>query len=121
MKKLCIILGIAAMGVFLVSQSLANVDQLKTYRKVYKDYKPKCTYCHMDEKPKKDENEHELNTYGLKLQELMAGEALTEEMIKIVGNHEDFTGGEEPMTDKTREESKDETGSSTTDKGAGSE
>lgn len=68
----------------------ANIKQLKVYRTVYPDYKPKCSYCHVDEKPKKDDGKHDLNAYGLKLQELMNGEPLTEEMVKSIGSHEEF-------------------------------
>lgn len=72
------------------SNAFANVEQLKTYRKVYPDFKPKCNYCHIDEKPKKEDGGHELNAYGLKLKELMVDDKLTEEMIQSIGNHEDF-------------------------------
>lgn len=72
------------------SNSYATKEHLLTYRSVYPEFKPKCFYCHIDEKPKKEDGEHDLNLYGLKLKELMGDEELTEEMIQSVGNHEEF-------------------------------
>lgn len=84
-----IILSIFA-AVALVPAAQANVKQLKVYRTVYPNFKPKCGYCHVDDKPKKDDGKHDLNAYGQKLQELMAGGELTEEMVQSVGSHEEF-------------------------------
>jgi len=76
--------------VWSVSNASANPKQLKTYREVFPEFKPKCFYCHVDKVPKKADGKHDLNAYGLKLQELMGGEKLTAEMIQSVGNHEEF-------------------------------
>ena len=91
------------------SASFANVKQLKTYREVYPDYKPKCNYCHIEEKPSKDEGKHELNAYGQELQKLMNGEDLTKEMVESVGNHEDFKpeNDESSSQDEGQEETKE--------------
>ena len=83
-----IILGIL-MSV-MATTSFANIKQLKTYRTVYPNLKPACVYCHIDEKTKKEDGAHELTPYGMKLKELMADGDLTEEMVKSIGNHEDF-------------------------------
>ena len=99
MKKLSIAFAVLFIFAAVVHVAQANVKQLKAYREVYPDYKPKCSYCHVDEKPKKDDGKHDLNAYGQKLQELMNGEALTEEMIRGVGSHEDFEAAAEAGDD----------------------
>jgi glutamyl-tRNA reductase len=94
MKKT--IMAAMVMGAMTLSigTSHANVKQLKTYREVYPDYKPGCVYCHLDEKPKKEDGQHELNAYGMKLKELMNGQELTADMVNSVGKHEDFKAEE---------------------------
>lgn len=95
-----------------IPQAQANVKQLKVYRQVYPDYKPKCGYCHVDDKPKKDDGKHDLNAYGLKMQELMNGEDLTEDMVRELGNHEEFEAaaeGTEEMSANTSIEKDEQT------------
>ncbi|MCA9402472.1 MAG: hypothetical protein KC897_01710 [Candidatus Omnitrophica bacterium] len=99
MKNLSIAFAVLFIFAAVVPVAQANVKQLKVYREVYPDYKPKCNYCHVDEKPKKDDGKHDLNAYGQKLQELMNGEALTEEIIREVGSHEDFEAAAEAGED----------------------
>ena len=100
MKKLTMLFVFVIISVGYTS-AWANVKQLKTYREVYPDYKPQCIYCHTSDKPKKEDGEHELNAYGLKLQELMNGEALSADMIESVGSHEDFKSEEEAPMDES--------------------
>ncbi len=52
------------------SPALANVKQIKAYKEAYPDEKPKCQHCHVSEKPKKDDGQHDMNTYGKKVLEL---------------------------------------------------
>lgn len=85
----------------------ANVKQLKVYRKVYPNFKPQCIYCHIDKKPKKADGKHDLNAYGLKVQKLMNGEPLTEEMLQTLGSHEEFEAQQE--SSDTEEMSSNET------------
>ena len=91
-----------------ISTASANIEQLKVYRKVFPDLKPKCSYCHIDEKPKKEDGKHELNAYGLKLKELMADRDLTEEMVKSAGSHEEFKAQDAAVTEVTDKVSQEE-------------
>lgn len=65
----------------------ATVERMKVYKKVFPEFKPECIYCHVDEKPKKDDGKHDLNPYGVKVKEL--GEEATEEQLKALGSHEE--------------------------------
>lgn len=65
----------------------ATVERMKVYKKTFPEFKPQCIYCHVDEKPKKDDGEHDLNPYGMKVKEL--GEEVTEEKLKALGSHEE--------------------------------
>lgn len=53
-----------------VSPAFANVKMIKAYKEAYPDEKPKCQHCHVSEKPKKDEGQHEMNEYGKKVLEI---------------------------------------------------
>ena len=66
----------------------ANVEQVKLYKAAYPDSKPKCTFCHIDKLPKKDEGMHEHNAYGKKILETDAKP--TADTYKKVGTFEDF-------------------------------
>lgn len=63
------------------SSAWANVKMIKAYKEAYPDEKPKCQYCHVDEKPKKEEGKHEMNDYGKKVLEI-AKEPTTETFKK---------------------------------------
>lgn len=67
----------------------ATLDEAKLYKKALAEAKiPKCATCHKDEKPKKEDGQHELNEYGAKLKaaaEALPDKELTEEAIKAVG------------------------------------
>ena len=52
---------------FLLTPAWANIKQVKVYKEVYPDEKPKCACCHVDKKPSKEEGKHELNEYGKKV------------------------------------------------------
>jgi hypothetical protein len=67
--------------------AMANADQVKLYKAAFPDAKPKCTFCHVDKFPKKDEGMHEPNAYGKKIREAAK---ITAETYKEVGTFEDF-------------------------------
>src|SRR3989338_3003249 len=67
--------------------AMANVEQVKLYKAAYPDSKPKCTFCHIDKLPKKDDGMHEPNAYGKKVRE--AAE-ITADTYKQVGTSEYF-------------------------------
>lgn len=48
----------------------ADTKQIKLYKEAFPDEKPKCARCHVDEKPKKDDGQHELNDYGKNVLEI---------------------------------------------------
>lgn len=67
----------------------ANPDQMKLYKKAYPDVsKPQCIFCHVDKVPKKADDEHDLNPYGLKAQEMSPPP--TQETYKAIGRHDEF-------------------------------
>ncbi len=67
--------------------AFATVDQVKLYKSNFGD-KPKCTTCHVDKIPKKDDGKHELNEYGQKLKEAKTQEVPDDETYKTVGKNE---------------------------------
>lgn len=58
--------------VFMAVPAWANIKEIKAYKEAYPDTKPKCIGCHTDEKPKKDDGQHELNDYGKKVAAIKA-------------------------------------------------
>ena len=88
--RTCSVLTVIGLG--LAHTAYANVGQLKIYRAVYPDFKPQCGYCHVSEKPKKDDGQHDLNAYGMKAKD-MAGEP-TEDIYKTLGPHTEFKADE---------------------------
>ncbi|MBI3617824.1 MAG: hypothetical protein HY210_06375 [Candidatus Omnitrophica bacterium] len=68
--------------------AMANMQQIKLYKTVYPDAKPKCTFCHVDKLPKKDEGMHEHNAYGNKVLETDAKP--TADTYKKMGTVEAF-------------------------------
>ncbi|MBI2094726.1 MAG: hypothetical protein HYT89_00980 [Candidatus Omnitrophica bacterium] len=63
----------------------ANVKQVKIYKEAFPDEKPKCAHCHADEKPKKEDGQHELNEYGKKVLQAKTGETPDAEAYRKVG------------------------------------
>lgn len=45
----------------------ANLTQIKAYKEAYPDEKPKCAVCHVSDKPKKEDGQHDMNDYGKKV------------------------------------------------------
>lgn len=69
----------------------ANLGVVKVYKETFSDEKPKCTCCHMDKMPKKEEGEHEFNDYGKKVfaaKTELKKEKVDEEVLKKVGKNE---------------------------------
>ena len=53
-----------------VTAAMANLEQIKLYKTAFPDEKPKCTTCHVDKTPKKEDGKHEWNEYGQKLKKV---------------------------------------------------
>ena len=87
-KQRMLLLLTAIAFLALCTFSYANVEQIKKYKEAYPDEKPKCTFCHTDAIPKKDEGKHNWNAYGLKVKETAAKP--TAEDYKKVGKAEEF-------------------------------
>lgn len=68
---------------FALTPAWANIKQLKAYKEAYPDEKPTCSHCHVAEKPKKADGEHDLNDYGKKVVAIKA--APTAEDYKTAG------------------------------------
>lgn len=89
-NKIGTVLGFVFCFVFLGNSLVtANMNQIKLYKAAFPDSKPKCTFCHIDKLPKKDEGMHELNAYGNKVRET-ATEDRTTETFNQIGTYEDF-------------------------------
>ena len=88
LKKILILTAV----VFFIGNVNANasVAQIKAYKEAYPDAKPKCTNCHVDAIPKKDEGKHEWNAYGKKVKETAGKDKPTAGTYKKVGKVEDF-------------------------------
>ncbi|OIO36766.1 MAG: hypothetical protein AUJ72_05720 [Candidatus Omnitrophica bacterium CG1_02_46_14] len=80
--------GFVFVVVFLFSSglALANLEQIKLYKEAFPGEKPKCTTCHVDKMPKKDDGKHEWNEYGLKVKKVK--EKPDVETYKTVGKNE---------------------------------
>ncbi len=52
---------------FLAVSAQADMKQIKTYKEAFPGELPKCTCCHVEKMPKKDEGKHDLNEYGQKV------------------------------------------------------
>ena len=78
---------VGLVAVFLLASggvSFATTKMAKEYKNVFGlDKAPKCVVCHVNEKPKKDDNNTELNEYGKKLKAVK--EEVDEESLKSVG------------------------------------
>lgn len=71
----------------LVISARADMKQIKAYKEAFPSESPKCTACHVDSIPKKDDGKHELNEYGQKVVKECA--APTAETYKKVGKAEE--------------------------------
>ena len=58
-----LVLAGASMFVF-SNAAQANLNMIKAYKEAFPDAHPKCINCHVDEKPKKEDGQHENNDYG---------------------------------------------------------
>ncbi|MCR4336990.1 MAG: hypothetical protein NUV91_04205 [Candidatus Omnitrophica bacterium] len=101
MKIKLLFLALSAFCLMTPSLSYANLNELKAYREVNPELKADCTYCHLDEKPKKEDGKHDLNAYGLKAKETFDAEkveGMTKDQIcelyakvfKQLGRHDEF-------------------------------
>ena len=87
----CVLLAVACW----IIPARADVKQIKAYKEAFPDTKTKCIDCHKDEKPKKEDGQHDPNGYGKAVlkeaQEAKAEENKpTADTYKKVGSIEDF-------------------------------
>ena len=67
------VFAFAIMLLFASGSAFANLAQVKIYKEAFPDAeKPKCSCCHVDKMPKKDEGKHDWNEYGLKVRKVKA-------------------------------------------------
>jgi len=69
--------GVASVFVFSFfflagTTAMANLTQLKLYKEAFPGETPKCTTCHVDKIPKKEDGKHEWNAYGQKVIKMKA-------------------------------------------------
>ncbi len=83
---------IVGLGLMFVGTSLAHASlkEMKLYKEAFPDSKPKCVNCHIDEKPKKDDGQHEANDYGKAVMKAAGSEPATADTYKAIGKIEDF-------------------------------
>ncbi len=86
--RLVIVLGVLTGFLFTAAPAHANLKETKKYKEAFPDAKPKCINCHMDEKPKKDDGQHDPNDYGKAV--IKAASEPTVDTYKQVGKIEDF-------------------------------
>jgi len=90
------VVGVYVVSGFICWAVLAHADmsQIKAYKEVNPDAKPKCIDCHMDKMPKKDDGAHDPNKYGeaiIKAAQAAKLDKPTADTYKSVGTIEDFT------------------------------
>ena len=72
--------------------AFANLKMIKAYKEAFPEAalsKPVCLNCHVDEKPKKDDGQHEWNDYGKAVKAIAASP--TADDFKKLGTIEDFS------------------------------
>ena len=70
--------------------AMANLGVIKVYKETFSDQKPKCTCCHVDKMPKKEEGKHEFNDYGKKVfaaKEELKKDKVDAEVLNKVGKN----------------------------------
>ncbi len=85
-----IIMAVAA-GLFFLAgivPAQADIKEIKKYKEAFPESKPKCVECHLQEKPKKDDGQHEMNDYGKAV--LEKAKETTADTYKELGKIEDF-------------------------------
>ncbi len=86
--RLVIVLGVLTGFLLTAVLAHANLKETKKYKEAFPETKPKCINCHMDEKPKKDDGQHDPNDYGKAV--IKAASEPTVDTYKQVGKIEDF-------------------------------
>ena len=83
-KNLKFFLGFLGLFAFVMlnSPAQANFNMIKAYKEAYPDAHPKCINCHVDEKPKKDDGQHEWNDYGKAAKEAIEADATAAKLAK---------------------------------------
>ena len=82
---------VVAFSLCFAGTAMADLEILKTYKATFEGEKPKCTCCHTDKTPKKEEGKHENNDYGKKLlaaKKELQKEKVDEDVLKKVGKNE---------------------------------
>ena len=54
-------------SILMASAAMANLEVVKAYKATFEGEKPKCSTCHVDKVPKKEDGKHEWNDYGKKV------------------------------------------------------
>ena len=80
------VLVFSSVLLFASGVAFANLQQVKIYKEAFPDDKPKCTSCHVDKTPKKDDGKYEWNEYGLKVKKIK--EHPDVDTYKTVGKNE---------------------------------
>ena len=78
---------------FWVVPASADLAQIKAYKEINLDAKPKCIECHLDEHPKKEDGKHDPNAYGafvIAASKKAGLDKPTADTYKSVGTIEDF-------------------------------
>jgi len=68
----------------------AGLPQIKAYKEIYPEAKPKCIDCHVDKMPKKVDGQHELNQYGKAVVKAAGVQKPSSSTYKTIGKIEDF-------------------------------
>ena len=77
--------------VMLPQAVMANVAVVKVYKAAFDGDKPKCSTCHVDKNPKKEDGKHDLNDYGKKVlaaKNDLKKETVDEDVLKKAGKGE---------------------------------
>ena len=88
MKKYFLVIKaviVSVISIFFTTTVFANLEQAKIYKAAFPGEKPKCTNCHVDKIPKKDDGKHDWSEYGLKVRKIK--EKPDEETYKTVGKN----------------------------------
>lgn len=84
-------LGLGIVWIMRILPAHADITQIKAYKEVFPEAKPKCIECHVDAMPKKADGQHDPNDYGKAVVAAAEKDAKpTAETYKKVGAIENF-------------------------------
>ena len=78
----CLVFLVGAPILIFSNAAEASINMIKAYKEAFPDAHPKCINCHVDEKPKKEDGQHENNEYGKAVKVAIEADAASAKVAK---------------------------------------